>query len=297
MKIIISIVVPTYKRKDSMIRLLKSLVPQTRAHVEIIIVEQVIDNGRDFENFVKKHALNFHYYFLPDASTSHAKNVGVRHAKGKYIIFLDDDVVIEKDFLSVYQTDFTKNQYPIIAGKVLTKGHLANPESKNVGKISYWGNFSDDFGSDIPQEVDTMIGCNAGWRKDIFEKLGGFDEQFTGNAMREESDISLRAKKAGYHIMYEPHAIIHHLREERGGARKTEGRLQWYFNFLSNETYFFLKHRPIFMVPIILLTRWEWIVRCMFGFGREVSLRSMVTPFAGIRDGFRKYRKLSMNTL
>ena len=68
--------------------------------------------------------------------------------------------------------------------------------------------------------------------------------------------------------------------------------MQWYFDFFSNETYFFLKHRPKVLLPIFWLTKIEWAIRCMFGFGREVSMRSVLTPFAGMADGVRKYRSL-----
>ena len=96
-------------------------------------------------------------------------------------------------------------------------------------------------------------------------------------------------KSAGNKIIYEPTAVVEHHRAATGGARKSEGRLQWYFDFFSNETYFYLKHRPHILLPIFWLTKIEWAGRCMFGFGREVSVRSLSTPFAGMVDGVRKY--------
>lgn len=293
MRILLTIIIPTYKRKKSLLRLLASLRPEMKQTYEVIVVEQGENNGEEFIKLVN-NSYPFHYFFLPEPSTSMAKNIGVSKARGAYIIFFDDDVIVEKGIFEAVLNDFEINKYDILAGKVLTKGHPIDPDSRNVGKISFLGRFSDDFGSDIPQEVDTVIGCNAAWRKDVFTALGGFDEQFSGNAMREESDLCLRAKKGGYHIMFEPNAVVQHLRETSGGARKTEGRLQWYFHFFSNETYFFLKHRPQWVVPVILLTRAQWAIRCMFGFGREVSIRSFLTPFRGVLDGWGKYKKLDL---
>ena len=116
------------------------------------------------------------------------------------------------------------------------------------------------------------------------------DEQFTGNAIRLESDLSLRAKKLGYKILFEPTAVVIHHRAPTGGARKSEGRLQWYLDYFSNETYFYLKHRPKILVIVFWITKLNWVIRCMFGIGREVSFRSFYTPFAGMIDGVRKYR-------
>ena len=63
------------------------------------------------------------------------------------------------------------------------------------------------------------------------------------------------------------------------------------FGFFQSETYFFLKHWPKVLVPFIILTRFNWAIRCMFGFGREVSFRSMMTPFLGVLEGVRTYRR------
>jgi hypothetical protein len=46
------------------------------------------------------------------------------------------------------------------------------------------------------------------------------------------------------------------------------------------------------LLPIFWMTKVEWAMRCMFGFGRDVSMRSISTPFAGMVDGVRKYRSL-----
>lgn len=290
MKIIVSVVIPTYKRKESLVRLLKSLKTEVNSSIEVIIVEQIFNNGNEYKKVSKKQETNLEYLFLKEASTSKAKNYGVGKSKGEYILFLDDDVIAKKGLIINHLSNFQNNNICAVVGRCITIGQQVEPERQDVGRITFLGKFTDGFSSTIKQEVDTVIGCNAFWRKDVFNKINGFDEQFTGNAMREESDLSLRARKLGFKIMYDPKAEVEHLREETGGNRKTEGRMFWYFHFFSNETYFFLKHRSKFIVPIILLTRWEWMLKCMFGFGREVSIRSITTPFLGVYDGYRKYR-------
>jgi GT2 family glycosyltransferase len=136
----------------------------------------------------------------------------------------------------------------------------------------------------------TVITCNASWRKRVFEKIEGFDENFTG-PIREDSDLSLRTRKRGYKIIFEPRATIIHARSESGGFRKTEGRLKWYFGFFKSETYFFLKHIKWYWWVIFWFVRWHWFARCMFGFGREVSWRSIKTPWLGIYHGVQTFRR------
>jgi len=198
-------------------------------------------------------------------------------------------VVAYPGLLSAHVKNFQDPRVAATVGRVITHGQPIEEARCDTASVSTFG-VTEGYSSTIRQEVDTVVGCNMCWRSDVYRKLGGVDEQFTGNALREETDLSLRVKKAGYKIIFEPKAEVEHLREKTGGARKTEGRIQWYFDFFSNETYFFLKHRPAILLPIYLLTKLNWSLRCMFGFGREVSLRSFFTPKLGVINGIKKYK-------
>ncbi len=293
MKPTISIIIATFHRKTSLLRLLGSLVGEIdRKTSEIIVAEQGDNNGKTYKEFAKTHNTQLTYVFLKERSTAHAMNIGVGNAKGEFIVFLDDDVTVHKGFIKHHVTNFIGQLVAATVGRIVTDGQPTEPKRRDTGRINWIGSFSDGFSSAVKQEVDTVIGANMCWRKGLYKKLGGMDEQFAGNALRLESDLSLRAKYLGYKIIFEPKAVVDHHREQVGGARKSEGRLQWYFDFFSNETYFFLKHRQPLLLPIFLLSKAEWAIRCMFGFGREVSVRSMITPFNGIFNGIKKFRGL-----
>ena len=283
MKHLISLIIPTYKRSKSLKTLLQSLRVVNSDIFEIIVVSQ----GQDkFDKLGVKVKL----IYLTQPSTAHAMNVGAKQAKGDLLLFLDDDVTACKGLISKHRNNFLDPKIGSTCGRVITDGQMVELNRTDTGRITLLGKVKDGFSSTIRQEVDTVIGCNTCWRKNLYEELGGMDEQFTGNSIRLESDLSLRAKKAGYKILFEPKAVVNHHRAETGGARKSEGRLQWYVDLFSNETYFFLKHRLHILLPIFWLTKSEWAVRCMFGFGREVSFRSIRAPFAGMADGVRKYK-------
>lgn len=284
-----SIIIPTYHRKKSLLRLLQSIKNQKTKKIEMIVVEQGDNNEKAFNKAARQYRIPLLYFFQKTISTSKAKNKGARQAHGKFLIFYDDDVILEKNAVKNIIKNFSNPKISGVAGRVVDKGKKEEKDRTDVGRISALGFFSDGFSSTIRQDVDTVIGCNAAWRKDIFDKANGFDEKFTGNAMREESDLSLRVKALGYRIMFDPTTTVLHMREPQGGARKADGRLYWYFHFFSNEVYFFLKHRPHILLPFFLLTRLSYILRCMFGFSREVSIRSILTPIRGIQDGVRKF--------
>lgn len=248
----VSIVIPTFHRKDSLVRLLQTLKNEDS---EIIIVEQEQNNEKAF-----KAVRSVRYIFLPHRSTPHAMNVGVQKVRGDYILFLDDDVTVAPDLVKNHIKNFTDPEVAATVGRIITDGQKIEPDRRDTGRINWIGNFSDGFSSVHRQEVDTVIGANTCWRKEVFERLGGFDQRFTGNALRFESDLSLRAKKAGYKILFEPKALVYHHREPSGGARKTEGRIRWYIDYFKNETLFFLKHRPVYLLPMFLWNKMVWVV-------------------------------------
>lgn len=289
MQSLISIVIPTYKRKENLIKLLESLGKVVYPKFEVLVVEQGETNKASFEKQVKEAGMKLRYFLLKKRSTAKAMNTGVAKAKGDYVLFLDDDVTVDSNIIEAHVKNFVYPKVGATVGRIITNGQKIEPERIDTGKITWLGSFTDGFSSTVRQEVDTVIGCNTCWRKDVYVQLGGMDERFTGNALRLESDLSLRAKNAGYTIIFEPRAVVHHHRAEIGGARKSEGRIEWYKDFFSNETYFFLKHRPKVLLPLFLCTKTLWVLRCMFGFGREVSVRSMVTPAAGVIEGIKKY--------
>lgn len=285
-----SIIIPTFHRKISLMRLLKSLSKQDLTGTEIIVVEQGDRNEKDVRRIEVELGLPLHYIFLSTPSMTHARNVGAKLAKGEFLLFIDDDCIPHLGFIRSHLKNFRDPHVAATVGRTLTPGQKIEPHNSYVGRISLLGKISGGFSSTIKQEVDTVIGCNMCWRKDIYQRLGGMDEQYTGNALREETDLSLRAKNIDYIVIFEPKAVVEHLRDVAGGARKTEGRMQWYFDFFSNETYFFLKHRPKILFPLFLLTKINWTLKCMFGFGREVSFRSIKTPLMGMINGIKKYR-------
>ncbi len=284
---LISIVIPTYKRESSLGRLLINLSGITYKNFEVIVVEQGESHIVYFKKLVKR--FSFKYFLLKNISTPKAMNLGVEKAKGDYILFFDDDVTVTPRIIDFHVGNFVNPNVAATVGRVLTDGQKVESGKWNVGRITWLGFFTDGFSSTVRQHVDTVIACNTCWRKDVYQKIGGMDERFSGNALRLESDLSLRAKKAGYDLIFEPRAVVNHHRARIGGARKSEGRIQWYKDFFSNETYFFLKHFSNILLPFFIFTKIDWALKCMFGFGREVSWRSIITPFVGIIEGTKKY--------
>ena len=65
--------------------------------------------------------------------------------------------------------------------------------------------------SRVVRQVDTFRGCNMAMERSIFDEVGLFDENYTGNAAREESDIAMRLKWRSIEIWLNPDAAAVHL--------------------------------------------------------------------------------------
>lgn len=292
---LVSVIIPTYNRGKPLCDTLESLFKQDYDNYEIIVVDQSIKKFPEKESFLKKYQNRFRYFTLSTPSLPGARNFGIKKAKGKIVLFVDDDIVARKNLISGHISSYEDSGVAAVAGRVVTFGQKVEPDFQGVGKISFWGMVAGGYSSKIRQEIGNLIGCNMSFRKAILEKVGGFDENFVGNALREETDVALRIKKFGWKIVFEPKAELTHIFYSTGACRKSEGRLKWYHDFFHNETYFFLKWVKWHWFLFFWLTRWQWFVRCMFGFGREVSWRSIKTPWLGIYDGFKTCRRKNEN--
>ena len=93
---LLSIVIPTKNRKVSLNRLLGSIFEQTIKNYEIIIVDQSDEKINDYKDIKK-----IKYFYEPDIkSLTDAKNFGIKYSAGEYIGFFDDDLLLNKNFLS-----------------------------------------------------------------------------------------------------------------------------------------------------------------------------------------------------
>lgn len=93
---LLSILIPTYNRNESLIKLLQKLQPQIQDEVEVIVVDDHSDNQLklEFPSWLK-------YIVLEENSggASIPRNVGLDNAKGKYIAFIDADDMVSDDYI------------------------------------------------------------------------------------------------------------------------------------------------------------------------------------------------------
>ena len=238
-----SVIVITRNRAACIRRCLEHLQRQDYPHpFETIVVDSSPDQEtqRVLDDF-----LDVRWVRIPDGRNNmpQARNLGIQHASGEIIAFLDDDSYAHPSWLSEIMKHYTDPQIGGVGGRLIDP--LRPPIGDRVGylsvspRIKMTGNFVIDSG--CPIEVDHLSGGTMSFRKKILLDIEGFDPHYTGGNQAEETDVCVRVKAAGYRLLYEPRAVVDHLsvRTQSFGGRPG---ISHRFHEAKNWAYFFTKN-------------------------------------------------------
>jgi glucosyl-dolichyl phosphate glucuronosyltransferase len=212
----ISVIVCTYNRCNLLGRCLQSLINQTleKDQYEVIIVDNnSTDQTSELVQAFLKHSINARYVLETQQGLSFARNAGWKCAIGNYIAYIDDDAIAAPDWLEVMAQFIT--QYPEVQA-------FGGPyDAYTLTELPDW--FPPEYGvhnlgsCDRPIQLgkEWLHGSNMVFRKDIFEKFGGFDETLGMKgkqvAYMEEVDFLLRLEKQEIIIYYVHNMNMRHL--------------------------------------------------------------------------------------
>lgn len=263
----ISVVIPTLNRAQAIVDTVADLLRQPYTDFDVIVV----DSSRDENGVLATLAATeprLRVLRVPPRGTCFSRNTGVAAANGELVIFTDDDVRIsDQRFLEAHAAAYADPTVGGVGGRVLdTNERLNRQQSGRVCWVSATGSIAANANSDVAQDINAPRGANMSYRRQVILDVSGFDERFRGNAMREETDFSLRVVAAGWRIRYQPSAALTHL--SLGGGSRNADRLTWYRDFFFNESYFFLKHFSPWFLPLLLLRKLRAIVACWLYYGR-----------------------------
>ena len=145
-KTLISIVIPVYRTSPYLEACIESLLNQDfQGRYNILLVETASDDGSDAicQEYEKKNVGKvYHFHYGNRYSVSMARNIGLSHANGEYVTFVDGDDVVEPDYLStLYQQTQNKEKPDIVIASYYSMD--ADGKKKRIRTIPFQGNGKD----------------------------------------------------------------------------------------------------------------------------------------------------------
>lgn len=212
----LSVVIPTMGR-DILIRTLESLAAaEGFGSIEVIVAGRVpgADVAARLKNFCAQNANVCHLDIQFDTGdSSRKKNQGAAVARAPLIAFLDDDVVVAPDWPRRIAEPFADEKVGLASGPSLVPedinriGRLAGLalSSRAAGYVAerYRQNQAASYGIDW----DRVIGCNAAYRREAFQQMGGFPVDFYPG---EEMIAAFRTEQMGWKLVFAPAAWVRH---------------------------------------------------------------------------------------
>ncbi len=203
-----SVVIPVYNAELTITYLLDSLTDQIYNEYEIIIVDDC-----STDNFAKI-AESYNCILIQSQKNSgpaFCRNLGAKKAKGDILVFTDSDCRVSTDWLYNIYNRFLINDADAIMGRLILKpstllgdaiSALGFPAGGAIGFDKIWRVDTDGF-------TDSLSTCNCAVKKDVFFKVGGFDETFP-LAGGEDSYFAYDLIKSNYRIKYCPDVLVYH---------------------------------------------------------------------------------------
>jgi glycosyltransferase involved in cell wall biosynthesis len=214
MQVSVVICVHSEERYDDFCAAVESALGQTHEAVEVVAVVDGNDAvcARVREEFGDREAVRIHCNET-NQGLSYSRTRGVEQASGEVIAFLDDDAVAREDWVEQLCRGYEEGALAV-GGRMVPEwvdgepDHLPEEFSWLVG-VSYEPRLEDW------TEVRNTMGSNISFRREVFEELGGFDEQVglagDENLQAEETEFCIRMRQAfDRGVLYNPEAVVAH---------------------------------------------------------------------------------------
>jgi len=221
---LVSIIILSALRKACTQRCLESINKFTLTDHEVIIVDMGIDKNikKWLVNENKKHNNLKLILNKKNVGTSKGRNQGIKIARGKYIVFLDNDIILTRHWLDALIETFKKQTKGALIGSKITCPNKyvyicdryvydRNENGQRKIGLKVTRPFRDSNPEiNIEREVPWYpTGCLMA-NRNLINELNGFDEKLF--SIEEDKDLCLRAKKIGKKIIYCPRSYVIHNR-------------------------------------------------------------------------------------
>ncbi len=205
MRISISVIIPCYNAESTIMRTLEALDRQTVKSFEVILADDGSKDGTVSEaKSFKPHNFKLTVITEKHAGPAAQRNRGAEKAKGEILLFTDSDCVPDNKWVEEMTKPFSDKAVVGVSGTYRTlnkekliarfEGYEIAKRHEKLARQKY---------------IDFIGSFSAGYRKNIFQKFGGFSADFK-KADAEDPELSFKIAKAGYKMVFNPNAVVAH---------------------------------------------------------------------------------------
>jgi glycosyltransferase involved in cell wall biosynthesis len=218
----VTVAICTRDRPEALLRCLESLAGLEYPAHEVLVV----DNAPSTEAtrlLVEGRRAGVRYVREPRPGLDWARNRAIAEATGAVVAFTDDDVVVDPSWVRVIACAFASDEsVAAVTGLVLpaeleTEAQILFERYRSFGRGLQRRRVAAPRGAAVAHRYglagDYGTGANMSYRRDLFERVGGFDQALdVGTPARGGGDLEMffRVLKEGHALVYEPSAVVRH---------------------------------------------------------------------------------------
>lgn len=270
MKITIVITLLNDKR---VLKTLESLTKQSLKPDEVIVADggskkELISKIKKFEkyDYIKLHHI--------PGTIAESRNKTMKIVNGDIIVFIDSDEIAPEDWLDKITKPIREKKADFTGGKYYP---LYKPKTKcekyvNDSTEWRWNNL-------IKKDTTTIFMGNSAWKKEIFEKIGNFDEKLKWGG--EDYDINIRADQHGFKGKFVEDAWLYHDQSQLNSIEKI---LRKHLKYYTGTTIAYLKNDT--------KGKKRGAAKVSLGFFHPIELANLLLKVIAFVIGYRLYKKI-----
>ncbi|MGE4232250.1 MAG: glycosyltransferase family 2 protein [Bacteriovoracia bacterium] len=288
MTLSVCVIIPTRGRTHCVYETLSTFAIQDDLDFDLWLIDQ-----NEVPLKLEQYSFPIYHEHMEPLGSHAGRNRAIYKTDKDICIFVDDDVLVPKNFISLHKQAFKRalevnDNIGVVAGRVIQpKDNLTDLQMQQLSRRATYnaitGQVYGNFFGTTQEYVDHIHECNFAAQTKVLRLVGGFNERFAGNAYFEGTDLSLRILKSGYKIIFRPEVSLTHMQDSLGGNRVQEKSTHnyWYMRNLSLLNSLHLKKRylPVFELYSILYILGKS--------AKNLDFRIATEGFKGLFEGLR----------
>lgn len=228
----VSVIVITYARPQFVQTCLAHLGALDSAPLEIIVVDASPDDRTAHLVASDFPSVQLIRNRLGPGTMPESRQMGLERASGDIVAFIDDDAYVDERWLDELRAPYSDPRVVGVGGRA--SNGIDGEESRGlseIGRLLPDGRLTGNFGADPGRviEVDHLLGANMSFRREALTALGGIRGNYPGTCLCEESDISLRLRRHGGTLVFQPAALVRHVAAPyTSGGKRFDRRYLYY---------------------------------------------------------------------